>query len=124
MIRNLKGDLLLGRGAMVEQFVGQHLLYREEPYAMPQLHYWLREGKKGNAEVDFVIDRSDFIAAIEVKSGAGGHLRSLRVWESECAYPKKVMLRLNAHLPQREGPLWSLPLYCLEQVGRLLDGVS
>ncbi len=120
LIRSLKGDQLLGRGAMVEQFVGQHLLYRDEPYRTPLLHYWLREGKKGNAEVDFVIGLVDSMVAIEVKAGAGGHLRSLRVWEEESVYPKKTLLRLNSHLPKREGTILSLPIYCLEQATRIL----
>ena len=37
---------LVNRGAVAEQFVGQHLLYRDAPYSTPALHYWARETRK------------------------------------------------------------------------------
>ena len=40
---------------IAEQFIGQQLLYRNGGSAAPSLHYWLRDGGKNNAEVDYVI---------------------------------------------------------------------
>ena len=47
--------MLVNSGQLGEQFVGQHLLYRQASYIEPQLHYWLREKASSNAEVDYVI---------------------------------------------------------------------
>ena len=72
-IRNLDERKLIHEGAMAEQFVGQELLlkYRDE------LHFWMREGRSNNAELDYVIpDGSSFIP-VEVKSGKSGTLKSL-----------------------------------------------
>jgi len=41
------------------------------------LNYWLRENKKGNAEIDFVEEIGGKIVPLEVKSGKSGTLKSL-----------------------------------------------
>jgi uncharacterized protein len=60
---------LVNQGANAEQFVGQHLLDLSMKSGSPELHYWLREGKDSNAEVDFVCNFHGKIVPIEVKSG-------------------------------------------------------
>ena len=60
---------MLNEGILAEQFIGQHLLYRNHGIDKPYLYYWLREGKKHNAEVDFVITAGKHIVPVEVKSG-------------------------------------------------------
>lgn len=72
-----RNDALITEGILAEQFVAQELLNPDESPLRPQLHYWLREGKKGNAEVDFVIQKSTQIIPIEVKSGKIGKIKSL-----------------------------------------------
>jgi hypothetical protein len=52
-------------GRMVENAVGAHLHNSGEP---SMLAYW----RKGKLEVDFVLARGQFVAAIEVKSGKAG----------------------------------------------------
>ena len=37
--------------------------------AAPALHYWLRHARAGNAEVDYVISRGDWIVPVEIKAG-------------------------------------------------------
>jgi hypothetical protein len=37
-------------GNIVEQFVGQHLLYSDLSYQEPKLYYWVREKKSSSAE--------------------------------------------------------------------------
>ena len=69
---------LVNKGAVAEQFVGQHLLFRRGEGVMPSLHYWLREGASGNAEVDYVIEDGASVLPVEVKSGKSGSLRALR----------------------------------------------
>ncbi len=121
VIRSLKGDALLTRGTMAEQFVGQHLLYRGLPYREPRLHYWLREGKSANAEVDFTISVNDTIVPIEVKAGATGWLKSLHLFNQAVAYKKKRLIRLSTRAPSQEASILSLPLYMVQQVERLVE---
>lgn len=63
-------------GPLVEQFVGQHLRHLQSG-RRPELHYWLREGRSGNAEVDFLVAIDGKVVPVEVKSGAAGAMRSL-----------------------------------------------
>ena len=52
------------------------------------LFYWLREGKTGNAEVDFVTSTGKTIVPIEVKAGKSGTIKSLQ----QFAIDKKATL--------------------------------
>ena len=79
---------LLNEGALAEQFIAQHLAYRFEGLEPPDLFYWLREGKTGNAEVDFVTSTGKTIVPIEVKAGKSGTIKSLQ----QFAIDKKATL--------------------------------
>lgn len=68
---------LVNEGRLAEQFIGQHLYYRSQGFRKPVLHYWLREGRRSNAEVDFVISEGNWIIPVEVKAGKQGTLKSL-----------------------------------------------
>lgn len=69
---------LVNEGKMAEQFVGQHLFFRRGDFEEPRLNYWLREGAKGNAEVDYIVEDGASVLPIEVKAGASGSLKALR----------------------------------------------
>lgn len=85
----------VNEGAMAEQFVGQHLLYASGCLEKPRLAYWLREGGKNNAEVDFVLARGGEILPVEVKAGAAGTLRSLRELILAKRFPRALRFDLN-----------------------------
>jgi predicted AAA+ superfamily ATPase len=70
-------ERLLIVGKLAEQYVAQHLFGRMEDFEVPELFYWLQDGKAGNAEVDFVISSGNTIIPIEVKAGKSGAIRSL-----------------------------------------------
>lgn len=71
---------LIHEGGLAEQFVGQHLLFREHGIETPTLNYWIREGRSTNAEVDYVLECKRTVIPIEVKSGTAGSLRSLPMY--------------------------------------------
>ncbi len=79
---------LLNEGVLAEQFIAQHLAYRFEGLEPPDLFYWLREGKTGNAEVDFVTSTGKTIVPIKVKAGKSGTIKSLQ----QFAIDKKTTL--------------------------------
>ncbi len=134
-VREKNAQTLINAGGLAEQFVGQHLLDRAKGLQEPSLHYWLREGKSSNAEVDYVISKADWIVPIEVKAGESGSLRSLH--QFVLAKAPNLCVRFDANLPSLAGfqhkiktqrgvgeihyRLLSLPVYMVEQLERLLD---
>ena len=121
---------LVNDGAMAEQFVGQHLLHSGPSYEAPALHYWAREARNSNAEVDYVIAVGRHIVPVEVKAGATGSLKSLHQFLGEKR--SDLALRFNALPPSflqdsKKLPngatisyrLLSLPLYLAGQARRL-----
>ena len=128
---------LVNAGPTAEQFIGQHLqyLYAERPNRA--LTYWLREGRSNNAEVDYVAEFGGRIVPIEVKAGRAGTLKSLHQFVFEKRVP--FAIRFHADLPAlqtvdteiRRGHgaervhyrLLSLPLYLVERLPRIIDGL-
>ena len=84
----------INEGRLAEQFIAQHLLYQGRLDERPSLNYWLREGRTGNAEVDFVIQQGSQILPVEVKAGKSGTLRSLQ----QFIYQKSVSLGIRFDL--------------------------
>jgi len=58
------------------------------------LHYWLREKKSSNAEVDYVIGSAGLVLPVEVKSGTSGSLKSLQ----QFVYSKDINLAIRFDL--------------------------
>lgn len=122
---------LVNEGPLAEQFVGQHLAYLSPD--RPSLHYWLREGRANNAEVDYVVSQGPEILPIEVKSGAGGSLKSLQqfvVEKGSCLavrFDTNPASKLDVFAKASTGgqpkevsfTLVSLPLYAVEYLSRL-----
>ncbi len=87
----------INEGKLAEQFVAQHLRYDQEMYIRPQLHYWLREKRKKNAEVDFLIQSGNASVPVEVKAGKSGSLKSLHLF---CAiYNTQMAIRFDLNKP-------------------------
>ncbi len=101
----LEPEELVTKGKIAEQFVAQHLFFRE-PTEMPELYYWLRGGRAHAAEVDFVVAKGPKIYPIEVKSGSEGKMRSL--WQY--VYEKKPELAMKFDLAIRSKP-WCRACY-------------
>lgn len=125
---------LVNEGAVAEQFVGQHLLAMAGPHDAPSLHYWLREGRACNAEVDFLVGRHGEVIPVEVKSGAAGSMRSLSRFVGEKG--KNIAFRFDLNRPSRQNvtfkdpsdpatmrtfELISLPIYAAASFGGILD---
>ncbi len=66
--------------ALSEQFVGQELLILNLATEEAQLFYWQRDAKNSSAEVDYIITVGRDIIPLEVKSGATGKLKSLKLF--------------------------------------------
>lgn len=106
--------LAIYNGRLAEQFVAQELLARQNA----ELYYWARDAKSSHAEVDYLIVREGIIYPVEVKSGAGGRLKSLHLLlQSYPNCPKGLVLYsgFRSELPGQK--LLFLPLYCAATLG-------
>jgi len=137
-IEQFHSHRFVNEGPMAEQFVGQHLLYLGEPGRRPTLYYWLREGKKNNAEVDFLWQKGTQIIPVEVKAGKSGTLKSLLQFVFEKKTEIAVRFDLNPpslmdveHAIRTRNAvetvkfiLLSLPLYMAEYFARIDCGIG
>jgi len=125
---------LVNEGALAEQFIGQHLINLSDGLDTPHLHYWHREGKSTNAEVDYVVTSGNQIVPVEVKAGKSGSLKSLQQFVNH--KKTKLAVRFDLNLPSLQTvqhttrtadgdkkvtlELLSLPLYAVEELPRIL----
>lgn len=72
--------LAVYNGALAEQFVAQEIA---ASFGGDEPHWWKRDAKNAQAEVDFMVARDGRALPIEVKSGAAGRLKSLHQFLKE-----------------------------------------
>ena len=137
-LQQMDSDRLVNNGSIAEQFIGQHLQNLFLSGFPRELHYWVREGRSNNAEVDYVVSSGSHIIPIEVKAGSKGRLRSLNQFIAEKS--SKFAVRFDLNKPSLQNirttvtkgstikdvdyPLYSLPLYLVETLPRLLTSIS
>ena len=127
----------LFKGTLMEQFVAQHLINRPREGGQSKPYYWLRQGKAGAAEVDFVFSFEGKIYPLEVKSGSQGKMRSL--WQlladkglslalrSDLAYRQDFVSRVSHKITtgnqsiSLQAKLINIPLYLVEQLPQILQ---
>lgn len=106
--------LAMYRGKLAEQFVAQELL----AWHSSELFYWAREARGSSAEVDFLVVRQGNVYPVEVKSGAGGSLRSLHLMlEKYHNCPQGLVLYGGTSNTLSDQKLQFLPLYCASTIG-------
>lgn len=113
---------LVNRGAIIECFVGQELACYLSGISRAALHYWHREARSSNAEVDYLLPAGETVIPIEVKSGARGKCKSLDLFlESHPGSPYGVLLSPANTLisdPLRKYPLYLVSALVQAAVGR------
>lgn len=115
------------KGKIAEHIAAQELLAIKHS-VRAKLNFWVREDRNSQAETDFVLPFDDSLIPLEVKSGAGGKLRSLQKFMD--AAPHHLAIRIYSgkmmieHLSTIEGKafkLISLPFYLISQVERIIS---
>ncbi|MEN8253978.1 MAG: AAA family ATPase [Verrucomicrobiota bacterium] len=109
---------IVNAGSVVEAFVGQELLAYSRPGTKAELYYWHREARSSNAEVDYLLPTDHAVVPVEVKSGATGHLRSLRAFLDEKKERTPYGIRFCGLPPSMHENLHSYPLYAVPHVMR------
>ncbi len=124
---------LVNEGGIAEQYVAQQLAWLGK--SKPDLTYWQREGRQGNAEIDFALAIGPVIYPVEVKAGKSGTLKSLDQFILHKGL--HTALRFDLNPPSRQTvnhtakvhhgtatvtyELLSLPLYAIGELPRLLE---
>ncbi len=65
-----------------------------------RMHYWLREAKSSNAEIDYVVQHGLDVIPVEVKAGNSGTLKSLHLFMQEKGLSHAV--RFDTNLPSQQ----------------------
>nr|MBF0222230.1 ATP-binding protein [Desulfobulbaceae bacterium] len=106
--------LAIYRGKLAEQFVAQELI----AWHSSELFYWARDVRGSSAEVDYLTVRDGKIYPVEVKSGAGGTLRSLHgMLEQYPKCPQGLVLYGGSYKRLPEQKVVFMPLYCASNIG-------
>jgi predicted AAA+ superfamily ATPase len=106
-------------GAIAEQVVGQELLAYSDPHFEPRSYYWARDKKGSSAEIDFITSEQNRLVPIEVKAGATGKLKSLRIFMQEKGVT--VGVRISQHQLSLTDGILSVPFYAISSLGSLLE---
>ena len=93
------------KGSLTEQFVLQELKTNRDLL----IHYW--GNNNGNAEVDFVIQKNEFIIPIEVKATVNLQAKSLKVYNE--TFKPKMAVRTSLADYKQTSILYDVPLYTI-----------
>lgn len=108
----------VNKGGITEAFCGQEILAYSSFDLKSQLYFWQRQERSSSAEVDYLLQRHQQILPVEVKSGAPGTLKSLRLFldaHKRLGYG----IRLSALNYAADDRLLSMPLYAIARVMNL-----
>jgi hypothetical protein len=95
---------------------------------MNELHFWVREKKQSNAEIDFLFSFDGTMFPIEVKSGASGKMRSLHQYMDNSKadfavrfYAEKINLDELKTINGKSFKLLSLPYFLSGKLDEYLE---
>jgi uncharacterized protein len=115
------------QGIIIEHLIGQELLSIQN-LALNTLHFWVREKKTSNAEVDYIFPYEGKLIPIEVKAGKEGTLRSLHLFMEEAPhdlairfYSGDFMITQAKTTSGKEYQIMNLPYYLGTQLVEYLD---
>lgn len=115
------------KGKIAEHIIAQELRCKF-PSLLHDFHFWVREKKQSNSEVDFVIPFDGKLIPLEVKSGATGRLRSLHQFIDATThnlavriYAGKIKIEKIKTIAGKEFFLLNLPYYLISKIDEYLD---
>ena len=99
------------KGALTEQYVCQQLKTIEDL----GIYYYTND--RGSCEVDFVIDTGEQLVPVEVKAELNLKAKSLKTYREK--FLPGLSVRTSMADYKREDGLVNLPLYAVEQIGKI-----
>lgn len=115
------------RGKIAEQIVAQELLSTDSRVSSKR-HFWVRDKKGSDAEIDFIVQHNNHIIPIEVKSGHNSRLKSLHLFMEHANHDLAIRVWSNPLSVDRvqavsgkEFRLLNIPFYYVGQIPALLQ---
>jgi len=105
----------INMGVIAEMFAGLEILKAASCYSPHRLYFWHREKKQSNAQVDYIIQKNNYIIPIEVKSGTKGSMTSLRIFMQE----KNSKMGIRASL-ENFGEMENVLIYPLYAISNII----
>ncbi len=105
---------VINKGNMAELYVGLEWIKNTSCFENWDLHYWQRESKNAQSEVDYVVQNKGQILPIEVKSGTKGAMQSMYLFLQEKNLNKGIRTSLEnfGQIPNVQIiPLYALGMY-------------
>lgn len=117
-----KDDILnVNDGIIAEHIIAQELNFLVSSNLT--LHFWVREKKQSNSEVDFVLPYKNLLIPIEVKGGKSGRLRSLHQYIDNCPhnyavrfYSGKFEIQKTETIEGKKFLLLNLPFFLVPKI--------
>lgn len=103
----------INKGQMAENFVGQELLVYSNAVDRESLYYWSNETRGSHAEIDYLVTRQQKIIPVEVKSGHGAGLQSMRKFLESHRTCSPYGIRFSVHNYSVFDSIHSYPLYAV-----------
>jgi predicted AAA+ superfamily ATPase len=118
-------DQIVNKGEIIEAFVGQEILSNSDPHTRASLYFWHREKAPSMAEVDYVITSGEQVIPIEVKSGSGGHLKSMQQFLATHPHsPYGLRFYAGQYELDNEKKINSIPLYAVAAIHLLHQKIN
>lgn len=102
------------KGALTEQFVLQEL----QAIMGENIFYWMNDRKKGQAEVDFLLQYEENIIPVEAKASINLKAKSLKTYMDY--YNPQFALRTSLSQFSKNKNLYDIPLYLLGELPEIL----
>jgi len=106
----------INKGQLVEAFIGLELMVYASRHDKKNCYYWHRQERTSQAEVDYLIQIDEAIVPIEVKSGKGAKMKSMKTF-LESHPQSKYGIKFSTNNFAKFEEFHSYPLYA---VARLL----
>ena len=117
------------KGKIAEHIVGQELLAQFQSLN-EKIHFWVREKKQSQAQVDYLIPFKDLLLPIEVKIGKAGRLRSLHEFIDQCPHHYGIRIYSGPYgidqvntLKGKPYQLINLPFYLIGKIKEILETI-
>ncbi len=118
-----KSVMQINAGSVAEQYAAQELIACADPYSEMKLYFWARDARGSSAEIDYLIDIDGMPIPVEVKAGATGSLKSMKIFLKE--YPNIPLgVRHSMHELSYYNKILSIPLYMISQTPRLIRNLK
>ncbi|MBA7619918.1 hypothetical protein ES703_27260 [subsurface metagenome] len=113
-------------GKIAEHIVGQELLAGSKTF-IEKIHFWVREKKQSNAQIDYIIPFESYVIPIEVKAGKAGRLRSMHEFIDRAphnyavrVYSDKLEVNNLETIKGKKFFLLNLPFYLIGSIDKYL----